>query len=50
MVGSYPPKTEMQSYTTPAEDAPAGKYHSLFSVIEKSAFYIIYRFILINCE
>ncbi|XP_036146322.1 rho GDP-dissociation inhibitor 1 isoform X2 [Monomorium pharaonis] len=24
MVGSYPPKTELQSYTTPAEDAPAG--------------------------
>ena len=24
MVGSYPPKTEVQSYTTPAEDAPAG--------------------------
>ncbi|XP_044003859.1 rho GDP-dissociation inhibitor 1 isoform X1 [Aphidius gifuensis] len=24
MVGSYPPKTEIQSYTTPAEDAPAG--------------------------
>ncbi|XP_060521503.1 rho GDP-dissociation inhibitor 2 [Cylas formicarius] len=24
MVGSYAPKTEMQSYTTPAEDAPSG--------------------------
>ncbi|XP_023727382.1 rho GDP-dissociation inhibitor 1 isoform X1 [Cryptotermes secundus] len=24
MVGSYPPKMEIQSYTTPAEDAPAG--------------------------
>lgn len=24
MVGSYPPKTELQSYTTPAEDAPSG--------------------------
>ncbi|XP_034242831.1 rho GDP-dissociation inhibitor 1 [Thrips palmi] len=24
MVGSYPPKTEIQSYTTPAEEAPAG--------------------------
>lgn len=24
MVGSYPPKTEIQSYTTPTEDAPAG--------------------------
>ncbi|KAK0175585.1 hypothetical protein PV327_009325 [Microctonus hyperodae] len=24
MVGSYPPKTEIQSYTTPPEDAPAG--------------------------
>lgn len=24
MVGSYPPKVEIQSYTTPAEDAPAG--------------------------
>jgi len=24
MVGSYPPKVEMQSYTTPAEDAPSG--------------------------
>lgn len=25
MVGSYPPKTEIQSYTTPFEEAPAGK-------------------------
>lgn len=24
MVGSYPPKKEIQSYTTPSEDAPAG--------------------------
>lgn len=24
MVGSYPPKLEIQSYTTPAEDAPSG--------------------------
>ncbi|XP_055378545.1 rho GDP-dissociation inhibitor 1 [Condylostylus longicornis] len=24
MVGSYPPKKEIQSYTTPAEEAPAG--------------------------
>lgn len=24
MVGSYPPKLEMHSYTTPAEDAPSG--------------------------
>lgn len=24
MVGSYAPKTEMQSYTTPSEDAPSG--------------------------
>ncbi|KAK9508671.1 hypothetical protein O3M35_006174 [Rhynocoris fuscipes] len=24
MVGSYPPKSEMQSYTTPVEDAPSG--------------------------
>ncbi|XP_046740666.1 rho GDP-dissociation inhibitor 1 isoform X1 [Diprion similis] len=24
MVGSYPPKSEIQSYTTPSEDAPAG--------------------------
>ncbi|XP_043476172.1 rho GDP-dissociation inhibitor 2 isoform X2 [Leptopilina heterotoma] len=24
MVGSYPPKMEIQSYTTPSEDAPAG--------------------------
>lgn len=24
MVGSYPPKMEIQSYTTPAEDAPSG--------------------------
>ncbi|KOB74789.1 putative Rho GDP-dissociation inhibitor [Operophtera brumata] len=24
MVGSYPPKTEIQSYTTPPEDAPSG--------------------------
>ncbi|XP_033214415.1 rho GDP-dissociation inhibitor 1 isoform X2 [Belonocnema kinseyi] len=38
MVGSYPPKTEIQSYTTPAEDAPAGvvargsyTVHSLFT-------------------
>lgn len=25
MVGSYPPKTEIQSYTTPFEEAPSGK-------------------------
>lgn len=24
MVGSYPPKTELQSYTTPVEEAPSG--------------------------
>lgn len=24
MVGSYPPKMEMHSYTTPAEEAPSG--------------------------
>lgn len=24
MVGSYPPKAEIQSYTTPPEDAPSG--------------------------
>lgn len=24
MVGSYPPKMEIQSYVTPSEDAPAG--------------------------
>lgn len=24
MVGSYPPKTEIQSYTTPFEEAPSG--------------------------
>jgi len=24
MVGSYAPKTELQSYTTPSEDAPQG--------------------------
>lgn len=24
MVGSYPPKKEIQSYTTPVEEAPAG--------------------------
>lgn len=24
MVGSYPPKKEMQSYTTPFEEAPSG--------------------------
>lgn len=24
MVGSYPPKTEIQSYLTPPEDAPSG--------------------------
>lgn len=24
MVGSYPPKLELQSFTTPLEDAPSG--------------------------
>lgn len=42
MVGSYPPKAEMQSYTTPPEDAPAGMVargsytvHSLFTDDDK---------------
>ncbi|CAB3361150.1 rho GDP-dissociation inhibitor 1 [Cloeon dipterum] len=43
MVGSYPPKEEMQSYTTPAEDAPSGmmargsySVHSLFTDDDKN--------------
>lgn len=42
MVGSYPPKTELQSYTTPPEDAPSGlvargsyTVHSLFTDDDK---------------
>jgi hypothetical protein len=42
MVGSYPPKVELQSYTTPAEDAPSGMMsrgsytvHSLFTDDDK---------------
>ncbi|KAK5641015.1 hypothetical protein RI129_009562 [Pyrocoelia pectoralis] len=42
MVGSYAPKTEMQSYTTPPEDAPSGMMargnytvHSLFTDDDK---------------
>lgn len=38
MVGSYPPKLEIQSYLTPPEDAPSGTFargsysvHSLFT-------------------
>lgn len=43
MVGSYAPKSEMQSYTTPAEDAPSGlmargsyTVHSLFTDDDKN--------------
>ncbi|RZF48912.1 hypothetical protein LSTR_LSTR003292 [Laodelphax striatellus] len=43
MVGSYPPKTELQSYTTPLEDAPTGMVsrgsytvHSLFTDDDKN--------------
>ncbi|XP_071442299.1 rho GDP-dissociation inhibitor 1 [Hetaerina americana] len=43
MVGSYPPKTEIQSYTTPQEDAPSGvmtrgtySVHSLFTDDDKN--------------
>ncbi|CAG9773719.1 unnamed protein product [Ceutorhynchus assimilis] len=43
MVGSYAPKTEIQSYTTPAEDAPSGlmargsyTVHSLFTDDDKN--------------
>jgi len=42
MVGSYPPKIELQSYVTPAEDAPSGMMsrgsytvHSLFTDDDK---------------
>lgn len=42
MVGSYPPKSELQSYTTPSEDAPSGimargsyTVHSLFTDDDK---------------
>ncbi|XP_014259290.1 rho GDP-dissociation inhibitor 1 isoform X2 [Cimex lectularius] len=42
MVGSYPPKKEVQSYTTPPEDAPSGALargsytvHSLFTDDDK---------------
>lgn len=42
MVGSYAPKTEIQSYTTPSEDAPSGlmargsyTVHSLFTDDDK---------------
>ncbi|KAG8317433.1 hypothetical protein J6590_026583 [Homalodisca vitripennis] len=43
MVGSYPPKPELQSYTTPQEEAPAGlmsrgtyTVHSLFTDDDKN--------------
>lgn len=43
MVGSYPPKLEMQSYTTPSEEAPSGMLcrghytvHSLFTDDDKN--------------
>lgn len=43
MVGSYPPKLELQSYTTPAEEAPSGlvsrgsyTVHSLFTDDDKN--------------
>ena len=43
MVGSYPPKMEIQSYKTPSEDAPAGvmargsyTVHSLFTDDDKN--------------
>ncbi|XP_066261763.1 rho GDP-dissociation inhibitor 1 [Euwallacea similis] len=43
MVGSYAPKTEIQSYTTPSEDAPSGMMargsytvHSLFTDDDKN--------------
>lgn len=43
MVGSYAPKAEMQSYTTPSEDAPSGlmargsyNVHSLFTDDDKN--------------
>lgn len=43
MVGSYPPKMEVQSYTTPSEDAPSGMMargsytvHSLFTDDDKN--------------
>uniref|UniRef100_A0A1B6GY15 Rho GDP-dissociation inhibitor 3 n=1 Tax=Cuerna arida TaxID=1464854 RepID=A0A1B6GY15_9HEMI len=43
MVGSYPPKAELQSYTTPQEEAPAGlmsrgtyTVHSLFTDDDKN--------------
>ena len=42
MVGSYAPKLELQSYTTPVEDAPSGltgrgtyHVHSLFTDDDK---------------
>ena len=45
MVGSYAPKTEVQSYTTPVEDAPGGitgrgTYHiySLFTDDDKKEY------------
>ncbi|TRY68440.1 hypothetical protein TCAL_05624, partial [Tigriopus californicus] len=45
MVGSYGPKTELQSYTTPVEDAPTGMtgrgtyhVHSLFSDDDKKEY------------
>jgi len=43
MMGSYPPKQELQSFTTPSEDAPAGlmsrgtyTVHSLFTDDDKN--------------
>ena len=32
MVGSYAPKTELQSYQTPLEEAPSGKLGVFFSL------------------
>ncbi|KAL1453221.1 hypothetical protein WDU94_007385 [Cyamophila willieti] len=43
MVGSYPPSLELQSYTTPPEEAPSGmlargvySVHSLFTDDDKA--------------
>ncbi len=45
MVGSYPPKLELQSYTTPSEEAPSGMLargiytvHSLFTDDDKNEY------------
>lgn len=36
MVGSYPPKTEIQSYLTPFEEAPSGEFffHPKLHILE----------------